>query len=44
MTKLKYLDDTYLFETEAVFVEMRENEKGKIKSHQGKTKISYALV
>ncbi len=29
MTKLNYLDNTYLFESEAVFVEMKENEKGK---------------
>ena len=29
MTKLNYLNDTYLFESEVVFVEVRENEKGK---------------
>jgi Ser-tRNA(Ala) deacylase AlaX len=29
MTKLNYLNDTYLFESTAVFVEMKENEKGK---------------
>jgi Ser-tRNA(Ala) deacylase AlaX len=29
MTKLNYLEDTYLFESEATFVEIRENEKGK---------------
>lgn len=29
MTILKYLDNTYLFESEATFIEMRENEKGK---------------
>lgn len=28
MTKLNYLDDTYLFESEAIFVEIKENEKG----------------
>ena len=39
MTKLKYLDDTYLFELDAVFVGMRENEKSK----KGITKISYSV-
>lgn len=29
MTKLNYLDNTYLFEAEAVFLEVRESEKGK---------------
>lgn len=29
MTKLNYLNDTYLFESEAIFLELRENEKGK---------------
>lgn len=29
MTKLKYLDNTYIFESEAVFIEAVENEKGK---------------
>lgn len=29
MTKLNYLDDTYTFESQAIFVEVRENEKGK---------------
>lgn len=29
MTKLNYLDDTYIFESQAIFVEVRENEKGK---------------
>lgn len=29
MTKLNYLDDTYIFESEAIFVEVKENEKGK---------------
>jgi len=29
MTKLNYLDDTYLFESSAHFLEFRENEKGK---------------
>lgn len=29
MTKLNYLDDTYLFESLAHFLELRENEKGK---------------
>lgn len=29
MTKLNYLDDTYMFESQAIFVEVRENEKGK---------------
>jgi Ser-tRNA(Ala) deacylase AlaX len=29
MTKLNYLDNTYLFESEAIFVEIKENEKGK---------------
>lgn len=29
MTKLIYLDDTYLFEKEAVIVEIKENERGK---------------
>lgn len=29
MTKLNYLDDTYLFESEAIFIEVKENEKGK---------------
>lgn len=29
MTKLNYLNDTYLFESEAIFVEIKENEKGK---------------
>jgi len=29
MTKLNYLNDTYLFESEAIFVEVKENEKGK---------------
>jgi alanyl-tRNA synthetase len=29
MTKLNYLDNTYLFESKAIFVEIRENEKGK---------------
>jgi Ser-tRNA(Ala) deacylase AlaX len=28
MTNLLYLNDTYLFETEAKFIELRENEKG----------------
>ena len=28
MTKLNYLDDTYLFESKATFIEIRENEKG----------------
>ena len=29
MTKLNYLDNTYLFESEAIFVEIKENEKGR---------------
>lgn len=29
MTKLNYLDDTYLFESKAIFVETKENENGK---------------
>ncbi|MBU0722413.1 hypothetical protein KKA93_03095 [Patescibacteria group bacterium] len=29
MTKLNYLDSTYLFESEAIFVDVKENEKGK---------------
>ena len=29
MTKLNYLDNTYLFESEAIFIEIKENEKGK---------------
>lgn len=29
MTKLNYLDDTYLFKSEAIFVEIKENENGK---------------
>jgi len=29
MTKLNYLDNTYLFESEAVFIEIKENKKGK---------------
>jgi len=29
MTKLNYLDDTYLFESRAIFIEVKENEKGK---------------
>ncbi|MFA5828773.1 MAG: alanine--tRNA ligase-related protein [Candidatus Shapirobacteria bacterium] len=29
MTKLNYLNDTYLFESEAVFLEVSQNEKGK---------------
>lgn len=29
MTKLNYLNDTYIFESKAIFNEMRENEKGK---------------
>ena len=29
MTKLNYLNNTYLFESEAIFVEIKENEKGK---------------
>ena len=29
MTKLNYLDDTYLFESKATFIEIKENEKGK---------------
>lgn len=29
MTKLNYLHDSYLFESEAIFVEIKENEKGK---------------
>ncbi len=28
MTKLNYLNDTYLFESNAIFVEIKENEKG----------------
>ncbi len=30
MTKLNYLDDTYLFESSAILIELRENEKGKV--------------
>lgn len=29
MTKLNYFDNAYLFESEAIFVEIKENEKGK---------------
>ena len=29
MTKLNYLSNTYLFDSEAIFVEIKENEKGK---------------
>ncbi|PIS39583.1 MAG: alanyl-tRNA editing protein AlaX, partial [Candidatus Nealsonbacteria bacterium CG08_land_8_20_14_0_20_38_20] len=29
MTKLNYFDNTYLFESEAIFIEIKENEKGK---------------
>ena len=29
MTKLNYLDDTYLLESKATFIEIKENEKGK---------------
>ncbi|MBU0722406.1 hypothetical protein KKA93_03060 [Patescibacteria group bacterium] len=29
MTKIDYLDSTYLFESKAIFVEIKENEKGK---------------
>ena len=30
MTKLKYLDDTYLFESKAIFIETKEDEKRKV--------------